>query len=351
MSRTEDRFQWSSTQVQGVVAALLSAAASGFVPIFGKQAYEADLAPFTLVMLRTVGAAGMLWLLYLLFWRRYTFIYPFAFAACLTAGIVNGLGSLLFYNSLQQLNASLSQLLFTLYPIFLTLLSWLDGYRISRLTVLRLVLALLAVMLLKWSDPGQANWTAALLMIGAGAMYALHVSINQHTLFDVPAPTVTLYTLSGMAGTVFTAYLITGLPALPASGAAWLPVLSLTAVTVVARITLFMGVKHLGGMQAVLLNLSESLVTILAAMWLLNETFTLVQWLGAAVLGLSLALVAREQSLGEIPRPRPWLQIFTYWFSVLAYRLDPTHPSERRTIHPPPLPRERALPPAARPDE
>ncbi|MBL8056111.1 MAG: DMT family transporter [Anaerolineales bacterium] len=325
---------WKSTQAQGIAAALLSAFVSGLVPIFGKQAYEAGLAPFTVVMLRTVGAAAGLWLAHLLFWRKFVYIYPFALAACLMAGLVNGLGSLLFYTSLQKLDASLSQLLFTLYLLFLTLFSWLDGYRISRLTLLRVGLALAAVFLLKWAGSGAADWPAALMMIGAGAMYALHVSINQRTLYDVPAPTVTLYTLTGMAATVLTAYLLGGRPPLPASGAAWTPVLLLTAVTLIARLTLFLGVKHLGGMQAVLINLGEALVTVVAAILVLGETFTSVQWLGAAVLAGSLLLVTREQALGAIPRPKPWLPIFTQWFATLAALLNPPPAPP----HPPPAP-------------
>lgn len=331
--------RWSSAQAQGIGAALLSAVASGFVPIFGKQAFEAGLDPFTVVMLRTVGAVGVLWVVYLLFFRRFIYIYPFAFVSCLAAGVINGLGSLLFYNSLKSLNASLSQLLFTLYLIFLTLFSWLDGYRLSRLTWVRLGLALMAVSLLKWSDPGNADWGAALAMIAAGAMYGLHIWINQRTLYDAPAPTVTLYTLSGMASTVLVAYLFNGMPPLPATASSWTPVLLLTFVTITARITLFVGVKQLGGMQAVLLNLSEAFVTILAAILLLNETFTGLQWLGTACLALSVFLITREQALGAIPRPQPWLLIFTTWFETISTVLNPPpRPPRRARKSTPPAP-------------
>jgi drug/metabolite transporter (DMT)-like permease len=341
MKTRSPRPDWNATQTQGIVAALLSAVVSGFVPIFGKQAYEAGVAPFTLVMLRTVGAALALWATYLLAkgWRKHIEIYPFGLVACLAAGIINGLGSLLFYTGLERLNASIGQLLFTLYLIFLTLFSWLDGYRISRLTLFRLALALAAVILLKWSDAGGADWPAALMMIGAGALYALHVSINQRTLYDIPAPTVTLYTLTGMAVTVFAAYLIGGRPALPATSMAWQPVLLLTAVTLASRLTLFLGVKHLGGMQAVLINLSESLVTILAAIWLLGETFTLTQWLGAAVLAFSVGLIAREESLGVLPQPKPWMQILTTWLATVSVNLTP--PS---LPQPPPPPKPAPVP-------
>jgi drug/metabolite transporter (DMT)-like permease len=331
----------SSALIQGLAAAALSAVVSGFVPIFGKQAYEAGVTPFTLVMLRTVGAAAALWAAYLIFWRRHMEIYPFGLAACLAAGVVNGLGSLMYYNGLARLNASIGQLLFTLYLIFLTLFSWLDGYRLSRLTLFRLLLALIAVVLLKWSDGGSDDWMAVLMMIGAGAMYALHLSINQRTLYDVPSPTVTLYTLTGMAGTVFIAYLLNGLPPLPGTANAWQPVLLLAAVTITSRLTLFLGVKHLGSMQTVLINLSEALVTILAAISLLGETFTLTQWIGAAVLALSIGLVVREESLGVLPPPKPWMQIITTWLARFSIYLTPPTPPAPQPVPPKPAPSER----------
>ena len=55
----------------GIVATLLSTLFSGLAPIFGKLAYQAGVDPTTLVALRTALAAGLLWLFYLLFWRRY----------------------------------------------------------------------------------------------------------------------------------------------------------------------------------------------------------------------------------------------------------------------------------------
>lgn len=303
---------------RGVVAALASATASGLIPIFVKQAYELGTAPFAVVMLRTVGAAGVLWVLYLLFARRHLYIYPFALASCLLAGVVNGLGSLLFYTSLQHLNASIGQLLFNLYLLFLTLFAWLDGHPLSPLTLLRVGLALVAVFLLKWTNPTDADWIAAAMMIGAGALYAAHIFINQHTLVDVPAPTVTLYSLTGMATTVLIAYLVGGRPALPATAAAWQPVLLLTAVTVASRLSLFIGMKHLGGLQTILLNLSEAFVTILVASVVLGEVFTPTQWLGAAILALSLLLITREKNIASTPYSRPWLLLFTAWFETLT---------------------------------
>ncbi len=54
----------------------------------------------------------------------------------------------------------------------------------------------------------------------------------------------------------------------------WWPVLGLTLVTFLSRLTLFMGVKHLGGMQTALLGLGELLVTLVFAHWMLGESLS-----------------------------------------------------------------------------
>lgn len=313
------------------MASLLSAVVLGLSPIFAKQAYQAGVPWLAVVTLRTVIATVVLWLLLLIFARQYIYIYPVGLVICAAAGIVNGLGSLLYYGGLHQLDASLAQLIYTLYPIFLTLYHRLDGRPISGYTLLRLCLGLMAVYLLTLAGTRTAfNWVGALMMLSSSAFYALHLFINGHVLYEMPAPTVTVYTLMAMAVTVTVAYFFSGLtgmaapltpahylsalPAMPMTVAGWQAVLLLTGATMLSRLLLFMGVKHLGSLQAALLSLGESLIAVFAAMLWLGEKLTLVQWLGAATLGLSILLVGREKSLGAPPRPKPWLQWLEAWF-------------------------------------
>lgn len=69
---------------------------------------------------------------------------------------------------LGRLDASLAQLLYTLYPIFLTLFLRLEGHAASRFTLFRLAMALVAVYLLTGRGPAQTDWLGAGLMVGAG---------------------------------------------------------------------------------------------------------------------------------------------------------------------------------------
>jgi drug/metabolite transporter (DMT)-like permease len=133
------------------------------------------------------------------------------------------------------------------------------------------------------------------MMIGAAVLYAMHLPINQRVLYEVPAPTVALYTLLSMSAIVIPAYLLFD-RAWPSNNVPWWPVAGLTFVTIFSRIALFLGVKKIGGMQTALLGLAELLIAIIFSHVWLGESLTTLQWLGAAGLGFSLILVMFENS-------------------------------------------------------
>jgi len=242
---------------------------------------------------------------------------------CLLAGCMNGIGSLFYYSALGRLDAGLGQLLYSLYPLFLVIWMSLDRQPPGRLTVFRIILVIPAIHLITQAGTEKVDWIGVGEMLIASALYALHLPINQRVLYDMPAPTVTLYTLLSMSAVVIPVFLISGASITPgitasvssastiqlpidhywnrnaviqsilsASG----PLIALALVTFLSRITLFMGVKHLGGMQTALLGLSELLVTIIFAHLWLRERFTASQWIGAVLMGVSLGLIAIEKN-------------------------------------------------------
>ncbi|MFN8398838.1 MAG: DMT family transporter [Anaerolineales bacterium] len=279
----------------GIFAAFSSALFLGMAPVFGKLAITEGFSPFAVVALRTGFAAGIMLLVMLLFYRQYLYIFPVGLIGCVFAGMINGLGSLFYYLALQRLDASLGQLLYSLYPFFVALWLILDHQPPSRLTVFRLALATLAVLLLTNVPNRSMDLTGVAMMIIAAVLYAMHLPINQRVLYEVPAPTVALYTLISMSAIVIPAYFVFD-HTWPRTNAPWLPVAGLTFVTIFSRVALFLGVKKIGGMQTALLGLAELLIAIFGSHLLLGETLTLTQWLGALGLGISLILVMYEKT-------------------------------------------------------
>ena len=290
-------------RITGIKAALASAFFMGLAPVFGKAAMgPGNFSPLAVVALRTGMAALLLFLIMAIFKRKFIFIYPAGLLGCALAGGINGLGSIFYYIGLSRLNASVAQMLYALYPFFVAIWLGLDHQPASRLTIIRIIIACMSAVLLTWAGAGTIDMIGVLFMLIAAALYAIHIPINQRVLFDVPAPTVTLYTLVSMSMVVIPAYLIFD-RSFPAGNPPWVPVISLTAVTFFSRLLLFTGVKHIGGMQTALLGLGELLVAILFSHLLLKETLTIIQWIGMAGLGTSLLLVWFEKPIAHPVHP------------------------------------------------
>ena len=314
------RFLLIAMNKAGVPAAIASAFLLGLAPIFGKQAILAGMDSFAVVAARTLAATCLLFLVILILRRRFLYIYPLGLLGCTVAGILNGIGSLLYYAGLARLDAGLAQLLYALYPVFVALILYLDGYRHPRVIILSLLLGIPAVLLLLQSSNTQIDMIGVILMLASGLLYAFHIPINQRVLYDVPAPTVTLYTLIAMTAIVLPAFFIFSPTKTQIPTQALMPLVSLSAVTFLSRLALFVGVKAIGGMRTSLLGLAELIVTIsLAHIWL-AEWLNFQQWLGAMLLIASLLLAGYDQTPVEPTR----MQGLLSWL--------------RPRIHPPPPP-------------
>jgi len=294
----------------GVRAAMLAAAFLGFTPVFGKQAIIFNFSPLAVVGIRTLLAALSLLFIMVIFRRQYLYIYPAGLIGCGLAGLFNGLGSILYYAALGRINASLGQLLYSLYPLFVAIVMIFDSQPPSRLTIFRVFLATIAVIFMTSTSTGKVDIIGVIQMLFASIMYAIHLPINQRVLYDIPAPTVTLYTLIAMSLVVFPAFMLFN-RVIP-TNANWWPILGLTFVTLSSRLLLFLGVKHLGGLQTALLGLLELLVAVGLSIFWLHETLTISQWIGAGILIVSTMLVYFEKYPGERkPHRGGWLSWLT----------------------------------------
>ncbi|MBN1661303.1 MAG: DMT family transporter [Anaerolineae bacterium] len=295
----------------GIGAALLSTLLAGTAPIFGKLAYQAGVGATTLVAVRTLVAAGLLWLVYLLFFRQVLTIDRENLLGCIGMGLANGIGSLLYYNGLTRVDASLAHLLYSMYPVWVFIFLSAAGHAISRLAVVRLGLALLSVVLLTWQGAGLVDPLGVTLMIGAGALYGFHLVLGQWTLADVDSRTVTLYVLTTMALVVSVPFAAHGFLPEPIPPDGWTAILLLALFpTALARLLVFFGLRRLGGVQTALLGIAEPLVAVALAFLFLGERFTLQQWVGAAVFAISVLLIRRDTGMQIAGEDDWWESLF-----------------------------------------
>jgi len=286
----------SRRQMSGVAITLFSAIIAAWAPIFGKMAYRTGVDPYTLVALRTTLAVALLWMIYLVRWRASIRIHWRDLLGCVGMGMVNGVGSLFYYTGLQRLDASLASLLYALYPIWVFIFLSSSGHAISRMAVGRLGLGLVGLYLITGAGSTRLDSLGVMLMLASAAAYGWHLVLGQWVLADVDSRTVTLYVLTTMAVVVDLARVMGGGAFVPISPAGWEAILSLAAVMAFSRLTMFAGLKRLGGVQTALLSITELLTTLLVAFAVLGERLSMTQWVGAAILIVSVVLVRRESS-------------------------------------------------------
>ena len=291
-----------SSRNQGIQAAFTSAFFLGIIPIFGKQSMILGFQPLAVVAFRSTLATILIMLFISMKKKGSFYIYPIGLIGCLLAGIINGIGSILYYSALARMHASVAHLLYSFYPLFIALIQLIDKQRLSRITAFRILISLPGVYLLVGTATSHVDPIGSVLMLGSSFLYALHLIINQRILYEVPAPTVTLYTLIAMSVTVLVAFLFFS-PHLPPAGTSYWPLIGMAIATVISRLALFMGVKNLGSLQTALLGFSEQIVTIILAITMLHEKLTFLQWIGAFLIGVSLLLLAFDKNTST-PRRR-----------------------------------------------
>ncbi len=301
----------TDSRLRGIAATLLSCLFAGLAPVLGKFAYQAGVDPITLVALRTALAAGLLWLFYLLFWRKYMTIKWGDLAGCVGMGVANGVGSLLYYNGLSRMDASLAHLLYSMYPFWVFIFLSAAGHPVSRMSVMRLGLALLSVFLLTWQGGGLVDPLGVTLLVGAGALYGFHLVLGQWTLADVDPRTVTLYGLTTMSLVVGIPYLWRGGQVVVISNDGLVAILLVALFpTALARLLVFAGLQRIGGMQTALLALAEPLVAVALAFVLLGESFTVQQWIGGCLFLVSVLLIRRDTGMQIADEDTWWLSLF-----------------------------------------
>lgn len=287
--------QQKPVHARGVAAAFAAPIFLGMAPVLGKLAINTGADPFTVAATRTLLAAGVLWLVYSLFFRRYIFIYPAGLLGCIVIGSINGIGSLFFYGGLDLLDASMVQLISGSYLAFAVLISRFSGQKASLRTLTRVAMAMVALVIINIFSAGGINWTGVGLMLGYALMFAGTVVLSQYVLYEMPAPTATLYILTTMAVVVAMVWLAVSPPmSAGVLQAAAVPIFWLGVTTALSRLAMFAGVKFMGGMQTAILAITEIAVALVLAFLILGESLTAEQWIGAGILFASILLIRQK---------------------------------------------------------
>ena len=275
----------------GAALVLLSAAGFGAMAIFGKLAFEAGISTTTLLLVRF--ALGTAVFAGILAWRGERI--P---RAGLAVGL--GLGAIgyatqagLYFGALRELDASLLALVLYTYPAWVTLAAFALGR--ERLDARRLLALLLSstglVIVLAGAAAGSFDALGTALGLAAALAYTAYILVADAT--GVARAPFALSTLVCAGATVTFAVVgaITGELDFGFEPEGWLWLACIATVSTALPIAAFFaGLARVGPSSAAILSTFEPVVTVTLAYLAFDETLSIVQ-LGGAALVLAAAVL------------------------------------------------------------
>lgn len=227
---------------------------------------------------------------------------PRGVAILVISGSINGLAVLSFFEALRHIGASVQALVsVALIPTWTLLLLRLRGERMDRFHAMRLALGVVGALLIVGTD-GDFR-LAGIALVGIGALlYAAHLVSVQWLLdgYNVVASTTVIV---GSAAVVTTGYwLATRTPASAVDSRMWAAIAAQGLLAVFAgRLLTYSAIRRIGSGQFSLLAPLETALVMVWSASFLGERLSVLQWVGTAVVFLSLVIAGRGR---EVPVDR-----------------------------------------------
>ena len=275
-----------SDRLLGALLVGVSAAAFGSMALFGRWAQESGATTPGLIAVRFALAA----LILVGVMRLRGVAYP-SVREWLPIAAMGGIGyvgqAYCYFLALEHADASLVALLLYLFPAFVAVLAAVFlRERIGPVTVAALVLALVGTALVVGGGSGRP--LGIVLGIGAAVIYSIYITVGSVVtkgLDAIAVSTVVCIAAALTSGLIVVILLAAGREvSLAGSTRGWVSLGAIAVVcTVMAILAFFAGLRLLGPTSTSVLSTLEPVVTVGLATWLLGESLSGVQAIGAAL--------------------------------------------------------------------
>jgi drug/metabolite transporter (DMT)-like permease len=279
--------------------------------IFGKLAYQAGVAPASLLLVRFGLAAALLAALLLVRPGLRAPVRPRTLVIALGLGAIGyATQAGLYFAALEIMDAGLLSLILYTYPLLVTVTAVALGR--DRLTAGRAAALLIAscgtLLVLLGTGGGAVNPVGAVLAFGAAVTYTVYILVADTVVHRMPPVPLATLVMAGAFVTLAGHSLVTGGPDLDFGLRGWLWLLCIAAVsTVLAMLTFFAGLRRTGPSTAAILSTFEPVVTAVLAALALHEFLTPVQ-LAGGLLVLAAAAAIQVRPAGEPGRAHTGLE-------------------------------------------
>jgi drug/metabolite transporter (DMT)-like permease len=278
--------KWSGAAA-GTAMVAVSALGFSTLPIFGMIAYEAGANVVTLLGIRFLLAAALLWL-YLAVTRQSLPQKRVGWQLLFMGGVGYTTMSFLYLSSVagSRLSPALAALLLYTYPAIVVVLAWrFDGYRVTRRQGAALAAALAGVTLVLVT-PGAGTlftWAGAALALGAAAVYGTYILFGSRVSVHVPPLVVTTYVTTAAAAVFLSYGAATGQLVAMAPAGWWAAGGTALFATVLAVLLFFAGIERLGPSRASIISTLEPVGTAVLSTLFLADRLGAGQLLGGGL--------------------------------------------------------------------
>ncbi|MFT5114264.1 MAG: drug/metabolite transporter (DMT)-like permease [Parasphingorhabdus sp.] len=286
-----------NNQLFGIVLVLLGALAIGIMPSAAKIAYQEGANPLGAILLRSlIGVLGIG--VYILLRKdSFNIGWP-AFRFSSFTGVMQSLNSIGIMGSVAFIDVSLAVLVIFCFPFWVIIYNHFWGQtRMTSIVALCFVAAIaglgLALGVKIDSIDGTGLWLAVMGMFSMAAM-VITVSRASENIGPIPAN----FFMTGWTSIYFLV-IVWLAPELgwmdaasyPESTKGWLAILATGISFTLGYVLFFLGAVIIGSTRASMLSISEPILIILVAIFLVDEWLSPVQWLGLMLVIASLLVI------------------------------------------------------------
>ena len=214
-------------------------------------------------------------------------------------GVLFILSSLTLYLSFHLMPAGVASTILFTYPVMTAAIMTLVFHeRLHLATVVAILLSLVGVLLLYWSDTGGVlSITGVLLVLASALTYALYIIVVDKSPLAMSSFKINFFVLFYCAlGMVAFALLSGQSLMLPPTPRAWLWVGWLAVVpAIMALVMMVYAAKYLGSTPTAILGALEPLTAVLIGIFVFSETFSLRLLLGIVLILAAVFIIVLQK--------------------------------------------------------
>lgn len=290
----------TNTRTRGYVLGAVAAASYGLNPLFTLPLYGAGMGVDSVLFYRYLLAVVMLGALMLA--RRQSFaLHRRDILPLVVMGLLFSFSSLFLFESYKHMDAGIASTILFLYPVLVAVIMAVGFHeKVSRATVLSILLAFTGIALLYKGGDGQAlSFFGVALVFLSSLCYAVYiVGVNRSSLRDLPTEKLTFYALLfGLSVYIVRLRFCADLQMIPTPGL-WVNAVSLALFpTIVSLVTMALAIRCIGSTPTAILGALEPLTALFFGVVVFGEQLTPRIMLGVALILAAVTLIIAGRSL------------------------------------------------------